>query len=173
MDPSHVSLTAAHVWAGSALKHCASPFILALPLSTFLPGKWGHAKCSRAMCSLVVLVRSYTCGSCTPCTCSERLWDWQDALVIGSRLDADAGAQLCRLALAGRLVALIEPNPSQLARLRLYKVAHAGCAGAAPCPEHGLQVSRLLWDTRAKSNLGSHCLSCFRSPPQVVQHALL
>ena len=47
---------------------------------------------------------------------------WQDALVIGSRLDADAGAQLCRLALAGRLVALLEANPAQLARLRLYKV---------------------------------------------------
>ena len=47
----------------------------------------------------------------------------QDALVIGSRLDADASAQLCRLTMAGRLVALIDPaNPQQLSRLRLFKV---------------------------------------------------
>ena len=64
----------------------------------------------------------------------------QDALVIGSRLDADAGAQTCRLAMAGRVVALIDPaDHRQLARLRLFKVRvllilALGCSCCARCP---------------------------------------
>ena len=42
--------------------------------------------------------------------------------MIGSRLDADASAQMCRLALAGRLVALLDATPAELARLRVFKV---------------------------------------------------
>ena len=58
------------------------------------------------------------------------LW-LQDALVIGSRLDADAGAQLCRLAMAGRLVALLDAgDPQQLSHLRVYKVPPCTCLGA-------------------------------------------
>jgi hypothetical protein len=50
----------------------------------------------------------------------------QDALVIGSRLDADAAGESCRLAFCGRLTALLDPAaPHQLERLRVYKVSIA------------------------------------------------
>ena len=46
----------------------------------------------------------------------------QDALIIGSRLDADAGTAACRLAFSGRLVALLDPgDPRALAALRVFK----------------------------------------------------
>ena len=48
----------------------------------------------------------------------------QDALVIGSRLEADASAAACRLAFYGRLVALVDApdSPGALAKLRLFKL---------------------------------------------------
>lgn len=46
----------------------------------------------------------------------------KDALVIGSRLDADAGFKTCRLALYGRIVSLIDSSvPADLAKLKIYK----------------------------------------------------
>lgn len=47
----------------------------------------------------------------------------QVALVIGSRLDADASAAACRLAFCGRLAALLSPeqDPRALAALRVFK----------------------------------------------------
>ena len=46
----------------------------------------------------------------------------QDALIIGSRLDADAGTAACRLAFSGRLVTLLDAgDPKALAALRVFK----------------------------------------------------
>ena len=46
----------------------------------------------------------------------------QDALVIGARFDAEAHGEACRLALYGRLVALVDPTPEALKRLKVFKV---------------------------------------------------
>jgi selenocysteine-specific elongation factor len=54
------------------------------------------------------------------CACIPRL---QDALVIGSRLDADMNVASCRLSFYGRLVALLDPgDPAAMQRLQVYKV---------------------------------------------------
>jgi len=46
-----------------------------------------------------------------------------DSLVVGSKLDTDASAAMCRLAFSGRLVAPLDAsNPQQLARLRVFRV---------------------------------------------------
>ena len=68
----------------------------------------------------------------TPATRARLLWRpflphsqarvMQDALIIGSRLDADAGTVACRLAFSGRLVTLLDPgDPKALAALRVFK----------------------------------------------------
>ena len=47
----------------------------------------------------------------------------QDALVIGAKLDANAHGESCRLAFYGRLLWILDhTNPSELSRLRVYKV---------------------------------------------------
>ena len=47
----------------------------------------------------------------------------QDALVIGSRFDADVSKATCRLAFYGRLAAIVDPDkPGELGRLRVYKL---------------------------------------------------
>ena len=47
----------------------------------------------------------------------------QDALVIGSRFEVDASKATCRLAIYGRLAALMNPaEPPQMMKLRIYKV---------------------------------------------------
>ncbi|KAK9818119.1 hypothetical protein WJX72_007434 [[Myrmecia] bisecta] len=46
-----------------------------------------------------------------------------DALMIGSRFDADMNSATCRLACYGRVAALIDPaNPQELQKLKIYKV---------------------------------------------------
>lgn len=46
----------------------------------------------------------------------------QDALIIGSRLDADAGTAACRLAFSGHIVTLLDAgDPKALAALRVFK----------------------------------------------------
>ena len=46
----------------------------------------------------------------------------QDALVIGSRLDTSASDKACRLALYGRVTALVDTSsPAELAKLKIYK----------------------------------------------------
>jgi len=47
----------------------------------------------------------------------------QDALVIGSRFEVDASKATCRLAIYGRLAALMNPaDPPQMRKLRIYKL---------------------------------------------------
>lgn len=51
------------------------------------------------------------------------LYFLQDALIIGSRLDADQDSSACRLAFYGRLASLINPDdPTELQKLQIYKV---------------------------------------------------
>lgn len=46
-----------------------------------------------------------------------------NALVIGARLDADLNAAACRIAVSGRMRALLDPSvPEDLRRLRVYKL---------------------------------------------------
>jgi hypothetical protein len=57
------------------------------------------------------------CESTPCCVCG------QDALVIGSRFDADVSKATCRLAFYGRLAAILDADkPGELARLRVYKL---------------------------------------------------
>ena len=43
------------------------------------------------------------------------------SLVIGSHLDTDVHANLCRLAFFGRLVEVIDDTPASIGRLRVFK----------------------------------------------------
>lgn len=52
-----------------------------------------------------------------------RFWTSQDSLVVISRLDEVSTGASCRLALYGRLTALLDPNsPSEMSQLKVYKV---------------------------------------------------
>ena len=119
-------ITAPQAWPANAVSNvacmikqpatCQAPMPAvwaALPVSILWKGAclWGLPVGLTRPGLAAVHARELTCAGCA-----------QDALVVGSRLDADASAQLCRLAMAGRLVAHIDlSNPQQLARLRLFK----------------------------------------------------
>jgi len=68
----------------------------------------------------------------------------QDALVIGSRLEADASAAACRLAFYGRLVALVDApeRPGALARLRLLKLKARTGSVERVAPDGGSAVCK-------------------------------
>lgn len=60
----------------------------------------------------------------------------QDALIIGSRLDADAGTAACRLAFSGRLVTLLDADDQKaLAALRVFKPKQRCVKTLPECPD--------------------------------------
>jgi hypothetical protein len=59
----------------------------------------------------------------TQAVCCLSISTWQDAVVIGARLDSNSSGESCRLAFYGRLlVQLGSGTPQELKRLLVYKV---------------------------------------------------